>query len=80
MGSPYGSENRRNEAFSVCDVHDASTSTIGPLYRPTLRRIVSAYRPHTLRQYFPFSSAYLLYPAGSRREGVGWDGLDGGRW
>ena len=60
MGSPYGSDDRRNEAFSVCDVHDASTSTIGPLYRHTLRRIVSAYRPHTLPQYSPFSSAYLL--------------------
>ena len=60
MGSPYESENRRNGAFSVCDVHNALTSTVGPLYRPTLRHIVSAYRPHTLRQYFLFSSAYLL--------------------
>ena len=61
MGSPHGSENRQNGALSVCEVYDASTSTIGALCLPTLRRIASAYRSHTLRQSFYYSSAYLLY-------------------
>ena len=61
VGSPHGSENRQIGTLSVREVNDASTSTIGALYLPTLPRIVSAYRPHTLRQSFCYSSAYLLY-------------------
>ena len=59
IGPPCGLEKRQNKAFSVCDVHDASTSTIGSLERTTPCRIISAYRHHPLHKYFSFSSVHL---------------------